>query len=233
MLPVVSKECCRWPRCPLRLQVEPRLALESPSGRRRESPPKRGFWGRASRIIDIMSSKKNYQQWRKLGACVNCGKTPEEGRVYCTICKEKRQRSKKLRIDRNLCDTCGDKVQFGERRYCLKCKRKRYFKKLSLKLFGTSKRADELKALFVEQQVCVYSGRVLEIGVNLSLDHKLAKSKGGSNKSENFQWVDRRVNIMKGDMSEEDFLSLVKDIYLYAITKPPVVKSGGLVGVVG
>ena len=38
---------------------------------------------------------------------------------------------------------------------------------------------------------------------------------------------------MKGDMSEEDFLSLVKDIYLYAITKPPVVKSGGLVGVVG
>jgi 5-methylcytosine-specific restriction endonuclease McrA len=74
-----------------------------------------------------------------------------------------------------------------------------------------------LQDSFKKQSVCPYSGRKLEVGRNLSLDHRIAKSNGGTNDLDNLQWVDRYVNLAKHDMSENDFLALVKDIYDYRI----------------
>jgi 5-methylcytosine-specific restriction endonuclease McrA len=44
------------------------------------------------------------------------------------------------------------------------------------------------------------------IGINASVDHRTPKSKGGSNELDNLQWVDIRINKMKGDMTHEKFV---------------------------
>lgn len=69
-----------------------------------------------------------------------------------------------------------------------------------------------LNKLEIQQYQCVYSGRKLILGQNASLDHIIAKSRGGSESLDNLQWVDRNVNYMKRALSHDDFLDLVRQI---------------------
>jgi 5-methylcytosine-specific restriction endonuclease McrA len=63
--------------------------------------------------------------------------------------------------------------------------------------------------------ICPYTGRHLILGKDASLDHIVPSSKGGTNDLENLQWVFHKANEMKWNYSEEEFLGLVREIFLY------------------
>jgi len=56
---------------------------------------------------------------------------------------------------------------------------------------------------------CVYCWGV----ERLTVDHKLAISRGGSNEKNNLQWACRRCNGYKGDMKHLIFKKLIKACY--------------------
>src|SRR5262252_8096781 len=77
-------------------------------------------------------------------------------------------------------------------------------KMLSTNIFGTTANARKLLDIFNTQGgVCPYTGRAIRLGVDCELDHKVARSKGGTNEITNLQWVYGPVNRMKFDLSEE------------------------------
>jgi hypothetical protein len=71
---------------------------------------------------------------------------------------------------------------------------------------------DELSALFQKQNgLCAFS--FLPIGPGIShLDHKLPSIKGGSHTIENLQWLHKQINMMKHDLTTEEFEDLFETI---------------------
>jgi 5-methylcytosine-specific restriction endonuclease McrA len=57
--------------------------------------------------------------------------------------------------------------------------------------------------------ICPYTGKILSLGKDASVDHIVPKSRGGSTELSNLQWVYYQVNFMKGDMFHEEFLELI------------------------
>jgi 5-methylcytosine-specific restriction endonuclease McrA len=58
---------------------------------------------------------------------------------------------------------------------------------------------------------CTYSGIPIELGKTASLDHIVAKSKGGKNTIENLQWVHIWINKMKNTMSNDEFVTALDE----------------------
>ena len=84
-----------------------------------------------------------------------------------------------------------------------------WFKNVASVHFGTRKLGQSLRELWDSQKgLCVYSGEALIPGFNASLDHKIPITRGGHISLENVQWVSKRVNIMKTDMSDGEFIAL-------------------------
>jgi len=89
-------------------------------------------------------------------------------------------------------------------------------KRTSQKLFGTVDKWDELYFLLEAQNfTCPYLGVELKLGVNTSIDHIIPRAMGGTDDFDNLQWVDRRINWMKGPCTHIGFLSLVKQVAEY------------------
>jgi len=143
------------------------------------------------------------------GLCLMCGnKLKESDSKTCSSClHKKRKREAQRKID-GLCSKCGkDKSSCGI--LCEIC----YFKTVSNRHFKTCKRWEEIKNLLEEQNMkCPYSNRELVAGVNISLDHKIPKSKGGTDNIDNLQWVFLPINTMKLDMLECEFVQLINEI---------------------
>ncbi|MGL4617891.1 MAG: HNH endonuclease [Chroococcidiopsis sp.] len=59
---------------------------------------------------------------------------------------------------------------------------------------------------------CYYTGVLLVPEKNLSLDHLLPRSKGGSNEIDNCVWCDRNINAFKNDLTDEEFIRRCKII---------------------
>ena len=157
------------------------------------------------------------------GLCTWC-KCPLENSKsrVCKICRTRDQettRAKwKQRLEHGLCKWCGKQdISDKESQVCADCHCK-LIARNNLKEVG---RWRELKALHDRQNVCPYTGRLLVLGVNASLDHVVPRSAGGSDEIDNLRWVyggdDFDVNMMKGKASESDFLEAVKHIYENAI----------------
>ena len=71
----------------------------------------------------------------------------------------------------------------------------------------------DLKAIWEKQSGrCIFTGDELVPGVNASLDHIVPLSRGGTNSLDNVQWVLYRVNKMKGDMLESEFLDMCRKV---------------------
>lgn len=68
--------------------------------------------------------------------------------------------------------------------------------------------AKNLRALIESQYYrCALSG-ILLTPDNASLDHIIPLSEGGKHVISNVQWLDPRVNTMKGTMNQKEFLEL-------------------------
>jgi|SRR6185437_9459399 len=81
---------------------------------------------------------------------------------------------------------------------------------------GRNALATELKQLAIKQDFkCAYSKLPLIPSINMSLDHIIPLSLGGSNEISNFQWVDLSVNYMKLDLTEKEFLKIIHEIAKY------------------
>lgn len=66
---------------------------------------------------------------------------------------------------------------------------------------------DNLILKLKEQEFkCFYTGKLLLPGDNLSIDHKIPRSKGGTDSLENLVWVDIAVNRIKNNVDLEEFL---------------------------
>lgn len=68
---------------------------------------------------------------------------------------------------------------------------------------------------------CIYTGKIGKVDVpkddpkRISLDHNIPKSRGGSNDISNARPVLKRVNDMKGNMSQDEFIELCREIVDY------------------
>lgn len=167
-------------------------------------------------ITHLNREKKQTLKYKEIGKCLGCGKDSMNDRTCCSLClEEKRKKSDALRKHRknnDLCVDCGkNKSVSGV--CCESC----YLKRTARRYFNDVSKSEELKVLCDKQNAtCPYSGRKLFVGSDSTeLDHRICRSAGGEEKIENMQWVDSAVNRMKWTMTEEEFLGLVKEIYLH------------------
>jgi len=149
--------------------------------------------------------------------CVSCGHPlpPERKQTHCESCIQRRiYAEKEKRIERHkqgLC-LCGAPATLRKRDLlCEPC----WFKVIALKRTGSRKNWQALKELFeIQDKRCAYTGKVLILGVNAVLDHIFPISRGGSKSMNNVQWVDKQINIMKQNFTHNEFLAIIKQIYL-------------------
>lgn len=74
---------------------------------------------------------------------------------------------------------------------------------------GGSASAEELFAILVRQGFCCpYTGEGLEPDETTHLDHKVPVSRGGSDCASNLQWLSRRANMAKTDMTHDEFVGM-------------------------
>ena len=67
--------------------------------------------------------------------------------------------------------------------------------------------------------VCPYCKKVIPL-FDISVDHILPKSRGGTNDKENLQYVDMSCNYMKGNLLDSEF----KDLMNFLSDKPEMYK---------
>lgn len=168
------------------------------------------------------------------GICVDCSNPAKTGCRRCQACLQRSANWSKRNKDRvnnypskkawyqkfkdeGKCHRCGSD-RTGISNYCFKC----YLKHVALTLIIDGKRTNKhwkaLLEIFGNQQgKCPYTGRELIIGLNAELDHIVPRCLDGSDAISNLQWVFQGINRMKGAMSEEDFLNLVKETHQHRL----------------
>lgn len=155
---------------------------------------------------------KRRQGFKDTGLCQRCGKVPfATNKTMCRKCLDKyKEQSRKLATNRSnagLCQICGEYPIRNASSICEICT----LKVAAKNHLGSRKRYKELMTLFLKQnQRCPYTGMLLKIGTNTSLDHKIPKSKGGTNEIQNLQWVHIWVNKNKDNIDEEEFVPMFR-----------------------
>ena len=134
----------------------------------------------------------------------------KNGAIHCLVCDRRRQITQKQKwIESGLCERCGNTKSKSHVKCCNKC----YLKGTASKTLKDRTRWREIGLKLIEQNCrCVYSGRLLVLGVNTSLDHIVPRCKGGTHDANNLQWIDYAINIMKSGLTEDEFLGFIRDI---------------------
>ena len=99
---------------------------------------------------------------------------------------------------------------------------KHYLQDLSRRHLGTTTKWEDLRHLLEKQNYkCIYSGDELILSDNASIDHILPLSENPDLNCDidNLQWITRQINLIKLNLSEEDFLNIIKKIYEFKIKK--------------
>ena len=179
-------------------------------------------------------TRKNLNKSEK--RCPTCDELVHDSRAkYCNSCSPYKngKYAKGLVEDRarnKLCIKCGnsdiinpyqmlsriDQIE-TKNVLCLKC----YLKKRSQTFFGTASRWEELLDKFNRQGgICAYTGLSIKIGETASLDHIIPcqwrnavrdiNNVKNETTIENLQWVHIKINHMKHDLSESEFLEMCR-----------------------
>jgi len=152
-------------------------------------------------------SNKATARWRdknkEAGLCIKCGKPTSEGHTRCEDCLVSHNAVYSQRKQRGVCLYCGKSSDYGHCEIC-------YLKKRATRHLGDASMWILLKKIFDDQQgICPYTGIELQIRANTELDHRIPRSKGGTDELSNLQWVYAPVNTMKWNMTEGEFLATV------------------------
>lgn len=154
------------------------------------------------------------------GLCPFCTNPRDKATKLCSACQETKKRSNAAYIERRTkngqCIACGTSEEIvvsttKTRPHCKAC----FFKRTAHNSTGIWSLGQVLSQLFEQQSGrCAYTGRILELGVNASLDHKRPRSRYPELLADpkNLQWVDASINSMKHDMTHEGFVSICCDV---------------------
>lgn len=147
------------------------------------------------------------------GKCTECQRPHRENRTLCDVCNSnKSRRAKQRRIVRResgLCMNCPVPATVNE--FCFDC----WLKTLVYNALGTitGNGWQEMKQKLEDQKFrCAYTGQSLIPGVNASIDHKTPRSKGGLNTTDNLWWVTKQVNLMKTNVTHENFIAICRQV---------------------
>lgn len=166
----------------------------------------------------------HYKKCRDNNLCVVCGKPTGTDGARCAECnvkvnaKECRRRARYTAEGK--CRLCGDESQLTNRslrkrdrgNYCKRC----WLKVLAGYLLGSMKHWPILvEKLDACGWRCPYTGEELVLGVNLSFDHmdpvaRFPEKRHDPNNLEPISW---KVNLMKRDMTKNEFLELIERIH--------------------
>lgn len=136
--------------------------------------------------------------------CKECfsifGKTPKSKRVKKFL-YDKRKENKE-------CVKCGN-LELVTNVHCRNC----WFVDRICTRGGGMKNMLPLQKLWDQQQGrCFYTNEILIPGKNASLDHQIPESRGGSSEPDNFRWINNNINLMKSDMTHNEFINMCKYI---------------------
>ncbi len=152
--------------------------------------------------------------------CKSCPKILDDGRFkLCKKCRivirkavTKKHNNRKAK---GLCVTCGDSNKLKDIQICFVCwiRRSGYTSNGSNALW-TREEYKELVVIWNNQDGrCIYTGEQLIAGKNASLDHIIPICKGGKDCTSNAQFVTKRMNRIKNDLSHNEFVQLCGKIY--------------------
>jgi hypothetical protein len=85
---------------------------------------------------------------------------------------------------------------------------------------GSVKMRDMLEKLRQQGNRCALSGELID-HQNCEIDHIVPVSRGGSSDIENLQFVSKRMNRMKGTMTNEEFAEACKSVVEHTLPLPP------------
>ena len=93
--------------------------------------------------------------------------------------------------------------------HCRKC----WFKNAAAARCGGRQNVDQVLSLWEEQNGrCYYTGVELVPGDNASLDHQIPRSRGGKDVIDNLKWVSDASNMMKFNMTHEEFIDACRNV---------------------
>jgi 5-methylcytosine-specific restriction endonuclease McrA len=128
----------------------------------------------------------------------------ESKRVY--------QRKKRIEAkEAGVCRECLKRPRHKHLSQCLDCQ----FRRLAKNHLGSRDRAAELINLLEAQGYrCAYSGRLIDIGENASVEHVVPVSRDRKRKTDitNIKFVDQRINQMKQGLPLSEFLGTCKEV---------------------
>jgi 5-methylcytosine-specific restriction endonuclease McrA len=139
-----------------------------------------------------------------------CGRPRAAGKSRCAVCLEKQRvanrRAYNARVRSGQCVFCSQRATVGA--FC----RDHWFKNVGVPHgLGNKKGQAILRELWEEQQgCCAVTGRPMSPGSTASLDHIVPKSRGGLSEKGNLRWVLLRINQMKWDMTNDEFVQICR-----------------------
>jgi CRISPR/Cas system Type II protein with McrA/HNH and RuvC-like nuclease domain len=171
------------------------------------------------------ANKRRRSRLKQERRCVSCAsKLPlDETRLNCELCRKKQagyfarrnrteankqeRERRRRRVEAGGCSYCTAKAVAG----CL-CLKHWFWNKASVSVNNEVSR-EQLERLWEKQGGrCFYTGQKLIPGRNASLDHKLPRSRGGSDDIRNLQWVLKAVNRAKTDLTHGEFVALCRAV---------------------
>jgi hypothetical protein len=170
------------------------------------------------------STKRQKIQKRGQGLCVQCGKNrPKDRKSKCSECFNKSlelQRLQRIKaIENKQCSRCFKLPVISEYSYCEIC----FFKYRAYEHLKDRTKWHTLKEKLESQNYkCVYTNQILVVGKNATIDHILPKSRCPELRYtlSNLQWVTLTANQMKKDLTHEEFLEHISQIYHHVNNRP-------------
>lgn len=153
---------------------------------------------------------------RDAGLCQTCGKGPGPSCDYCLDRHRKRTAVRVVeRKAAGLCYRCAAPLNLAVNstsiKYpqCTTC----FMKATADHHLGGRHRWAELLQIFEKQEgCCAYTGELLILGDNASLDHKIPRSRGGADEVDNLQWVTWTINDCKRNLTHDEFVALCRRV---------------------
>jgi len=144
------------------------------------------------------------------------GGDPKRAQSWCKSCvityaQKSRKKIWNKRIEKGLCRECGKPTLIHSKRFC----EFHYIASMIRNAIGHGSKEVALRLydkLYSQNFTCPYTGEKLVLGVNAWIDHILPRSRfpGQETSLDNLQWVSKKANKAKHNLTKNEFISFCK-----------------------